>query len=214
MKGLSGFLNHCNGAEGTLDFGDLLQIRTRLSGKGGNPWNKQTTIERFSVLFFNNYFTCGIGNSFLHVGQESKFLGLTKGLRQSRQNKCWHDNSRGFLQFFLQKLHVFEISLLFVLVSPSVIKKKSEKDIEKLNINWEKKWNHLVTFPPFSFLFNYTLSLVKISSIFWILNRKFIPSPGMPSWNIVLFVIYYLHKDFQQVQFSQRFRLLTGFITK
>ena len=29
-------LNHCNGAEGTLDFGDLLQIRTCLSGKGGN----------------------------------------------------------------------------------------------------------------------------------------------------------------------------------
>ena len=33
---LSGFLNHCNGAEGTLDSGDLLQIQTLLSGKGGN----------------------------------------------------------------------------------------------------------------------------------------------------------------------------------
>ena len=32
---LSGFLNHCKGAEGTHNFGDLLQIRTCLSGKGG-----------------------------------------------------------------------------------------------------------------------------------------------------------------------------------
>ena len=48
---LSGFLNHCNGSEGTHNFGDLLQIQTRSSGKGGNrgkpwypshPWNKQT----------------------------------------------------------------------------------------------------------------------------------------------------------------------------
>ena len=32
---LSGFPNHCNGAEGTLNSGDFLQIRTRSSGKRG-----------------------------------------------------------------------------------------------------------------------------------------------------------------------------------
>ena len=37
LQPLSGFLNHCNGAEGTHDFGDLLQIRTHSSGKGGEP---------------------------------------------------------------------------------------------------------------------------------------------------------------------------------
>ena len=49
----SWFLNNCNGAEGTHEYGDLLQIRTCSSDKGGNqgkprypshPWNKQTSI--------------------------------------------------------------------------------------------------------------------------------------------------------------------------
>ena len=67
---MSGFLNHCNGAEGTLDSGDLLQIQTRLSGKEGNPdthptleTNKQTKLPEFlkkdgevlPVLVYNNY---------------------------------------------------------------------------------------------------------------------------------------------------------------
>ena len=39
---MSGFLNHCNDAEGTLDSGDLLQIRTRPSGKGGT-WASPST---------------------------------------------------------------------------------------------------------------------------------------------------------------------------
>ena len=42
MLYLSGFLNHCNGAEGTLDSGDLLQVQARSSGKGGTRVNPGT----------------------------------------------------------------------------------------------------------------------------------------------------------------------------
>jgi hypothetical protein len=60
---LSGFLKHCNGAEGTLNSGDLLQIQTRSSGKGGKrrkpsthptlETNKSTHCLTVCLIFFN-----------------------------------------------------------------------------------------------------------------------------------------------------------------
>ena len=82
----------------------------------------KTMIEEKLDRFWHGTF--GIGNSFWHLGQDKTFLGLIKGKRQLRQNRCEHCKIRGCLHALKHKLHIFCPRLfssplgLFVLVSP------------------------------------------------------------------------------------------------